>query len=127
MRTLSVALMALASFLEATPAMAANATADLVDPNLASGITADVIFHDDGSRLRVLGTAQGMGPTKRYISLIYDPGSTSTGPTACLPTQPPPPPATDSPSTRCSSLTGSRLGVVRARYSQSGSGWPSFP
>lgn len=33
MRKLSVTHMALASFLVATPAMAADATADLVDPN----------------------------------------------------------------------------------------------
>ncbi len=41
MRKVSVTLMALASFLVATPAMAAVATANLVDPNnIGSGITA---------------------------------------------------------------------------------------
>ncbi|MDQ6868581.1 MAG: hypothetical protein M3178_09310 [Pseudomonadota bacterium] len=98
MRKLPVTLMALAPFLVATPAMAENAdsaTAELVDPNhdpnhVPSGITADVTFHDNGSRLRVTGIAQGMDPMKKYISLIYDPGSKATGANACLPSNPSP-------------------------------------
>jgi len=89
--------MVLASSLVAPPAMADKATAMLVDPNLAdgdSGITADLMFIDNGSKLVVTGTAQGMDPTKKYISLIYDEASASSGLNACIPAQPtrsPPP------------------------------------
>ncbi len=50
-----------------------------------SGITAEIEFVDTGSALLVKGEAEGLNPSKAYISLIYDNGSAATGPTACEP------------------------------------------
>ena len=40
--------------------------------------------------LKVTGTATGMDPMKHYHSLIYDSGSSPTGPNACIPSTLPP-------------------------------------
>lgn len=54
-----------------------------LDPINNSGITATFSFEDTGAALLVNGFAQGMDPTKVYVSLIYDNGSVATGPLAC--------------------------------------------
>src|SRR5437870_262062 len=51
-----------------------------------SGIRAQVFFVDNGSTLWVLGVAEGLDPTKAYISLVYGQGSFPGGPSACEPT-----------------------------------------
>jgi hypothetical protein len=50
-----------------------------------SGIQANVFFVDNGSTLWVLGVAEGLDPTKSYISLVYGTGSAPGGPHACEP------------------------------------------
>ncbi len=66
------------------------ATANLAPPDGSQGITASLTFLDNGSRLRVTGTATGMDPNKHYHSLIYDTGSQPSGPIACIPSVLPP-------------------------------------
>jgi hypothetical protein len=50
-----------------------------------SGIQAKIFFVDNGSTLWVLGVAEGLDPTKSYISLVYGDGSLPGGPHACEP------------------------------------------
>lgn len=51
-----------------------------------TNITASMRFFDTGSTLNVTGIANGLDPTKVYVSLVYDTGSVPTGTNACLPT-----------------------------------------
>jgi hypothetical protein len=67
-----------------------NAHANLVPPDGSVGITATLIFVDDGQSLEVTGTSTGMDPNKHYHTLIYDRNSQWTGPTACIPSAVPP-------------------------------------
>lgn len=50
-----------------------------------SGVEASIVFVDDGRTLRVVGTATGLDPAETYLSNIYDVGSVSEGPGACVP------------------------------------------
>ncbi len=59
-------------------------------PDGSQGVKATLVFVDDGSSLRVTGTATNLDPQKRYLSLIYDPGSQPSGPNACIPSVLPP-------------------------------------
>ncbi len=69
------------------PTYTSNATlAEINDSN----ITAKLKLVEKGSTLTVTGTANGMDPTKHYHSLIYDSGSSPTGPNACIPSVLPP-------------------------------------
>lgn len=54
--------------------------------SLNINITAQMKFYDTGTSLAVTGMANGLDPTKVYVSLIYDTGSVPTGANACLPT-----------------------------------------
>ncbi|HZG52280.1 MAG TPA: hypothetical protein VEZ40_09095 [Pyrinomonadaceae bacterium] len=49
-------------------------------------MTAQMRFFDTGNTLTATGMANGMDPTKVYVSLFYDTGSVPTGANACLPT-----------------------------------------
>jgi hypothetical protein len=53
-----------------------------LNPSNDSGIQATIVFLDNGSELRVIGTATGLDPNLQYVSLIYDIGS---DPTTCVP------------------------------------------
>ena len=53
-----------------------------------SGIEAEFEFVDDGTKLTITGEAEGLTPGVTYVSLIYDTGSTATGPEACEPSGP---------------------------------------
>lgn len=53
-----------------------------LNPTNDSGIQATIVFLDNGSELRVIGTATGLDPNLQYVSLIYDIGS---DPTTCVP------------------------------------------
>ncbi len=58
-----------------------------------SGIQGHIFIVDTGNSVRgliVLGTATGLDPTKRYVSLLYDNGSVPGGPNACEPSSPDP-------------------------------------
>ncbi len=67
----------------------ANAQPTSTD-GVVTNITASISAFDMGFGLAVTGTANGLDPTKVYVSLFYDTGSVPTGPCACLPTNPPP-------------------------------------
>jgi hypothetical protein len=82
---LTVSLVVLLSLPAAAQITEPDAVAAL-DPINNSAITATFSFEDTGAALVVQGFAQGMDPTKVYVSLLYDTGSVATGPTACLPT-----------------------------------------
>jgi len=60
-----------------------------LNPIGASGIRAEVEFVDTGRELRAEGEADGLTVGQRYISLIYDIGSSAVGPRACRATIPP--------------------------------------
>ena len=54
-----------------------------------SGIRAQILFLDTGAPengLIASGRAEGLDPNRIYTTLIYNAGSVSTGPAACLPT-----------------------------------------
>lgn len=51
-----------------------------------SDVAAKINFVDDGTTLMVTGTAIGLDPAESYLSNIYDIGSLSSGPDACVPT-----------------------------------------
>jgi hypothetical protein len=78
------------SFEATPPAATITATATLVPPDGSTGVKATLTFTQSGTTLRVSGRATGLDPLKRYISLIYDPGSKPSGPTACIPSVLPP-------------------------------------
>ena len=65
--------------LVAIPAVAiANGTLEgeaELDSIGGSGITGEFEFEDDGSTLTIEGEAEGLDPSKIYVSLIYDNGS----------------------------------------------------
>ena len=54
-------------------------------PANESGVQAKIVFVDDGTTLMVVGTATGLDPDESYLSNIYDIGSASEGPIACVP------------------------------------------
>ena len=54
-------------------------------PHSRSGISATIVFVDDGTTLWTLGAARGLDPGDEYISLIYDNKSVPGGPLACEP------------------------------------------
>jgi len=57
-----------------------------------SGVKGSITFTKTGAGLIVTGTATGLAPNTfgRYVTLVYDVGSVSGGPTACEPTKPMP-------------------------------------
>jgi hypothetical protein len=57
-----------------------------------SGVKGKITFTQTGAGLIVTGTATGLAPSTlgRYVTLVYDVGSVSGGPTACEPTVPMP-------------------------------------
>ena len=59
-------------------------------PISGSGISAEFTLVEKGTVLKVTGTATGMDPMKHYHSLIYDSGSSPSGPNACIPSVLPP-------------------------------------
>ncbi len=50
-----------------------------------TNISAEFTFKDDGTTLRVFGSALGMDPNATYGSLVYDVGSVAEGTGACAP------------------------------------------
>src|SRR5262245_26053784 len=50
-----------------------------------TGIQARIFFVDNGTHLFALGSATGLTPGHRYISLFYGPASVPGGPAACEP------------------------------------------
>ncbi|MCG8408315.1 MAG: hypothetical protein MI923_24200 [Phycisphaerales bacterium] len=50
-----------------------------------TGVDAKIVFVEDGTTLMVIGTATGLDPAETYFSNIYDIGSASEGPGACVP------------------------------------------
>jgi len=77
------------ALLAAVPALGAATTrtsADLHEEPGGSGVTATIIFDDDGTTVKIRGHASGMDLDTTYISLIYDKDSVDTGGTACEPT-----------------------------------------
>lgn len=51
-----------------------------------SDINAVITFNQSDTTLTVVGTGHGFRRNRVYVSLVYDPGSVPTGPSACLPT-----------------------------------------
>lgn len=76
-----------ASLFGASPAFAAEEAASArVQAINGSGIRGAIFFYDNGNPnegLEFSGIARGLNPSKTYVSLIYDPGSS---PKTCLPT-----------------------------------------
>jgi hypothetical protein len=61
------------------------ASAHLSPPNGDPGITADLMFVDNGKSLQVFGQGRGFNPLKHYHTLIYDANAQPSGPRACVP------------------------------------------
>jgi hypothetical protein len=55
------------------------------DPENDSGIHGRFFVYDNGSTLKLRGTATGLNPENVYVSLIYDIASPDEGPEACEP------------------------------------------
>lgn len=67
-----------------------DGTADL-NPIDRSNVRALISVQKIGRTASITGFATGLDPYKAYVSLFYDAGSASSGPCACLPSNPPPP------------------------------------
>jgi len=91
MRKLFVSLaLSIAAMMIATASVGALSSpstgAARLHPYDASGVTARMTFldtHNDNTGLIVNGTATGLDPEKRYVSLISDNGAVPGGPDAC--------------------------------------------
>lgn len=70
---------------EASTSTQTTARAELDDIR-DSDIEAVITFVESENTLTVTGTGRGFHRNKVYVSLVYDPGSVPTGPSACLPT-----------------------------------------
>jgi hypothetical protein len=68
-----------------------DGTADL-NPIGRSDVRALISVQKIGRTASITGFATGLDPYKAYVSLFYDAGSAGSGPCACIPSNPPPPP-----------------------------------
>lgn len=90
--SMTVISMAVIAMLLATSTVAFASGKVRAEANLASiansGISAEITFVDNpaAQTLTIRGEAEGLNPTKTYLSLLYNAGSPSVGPMACEPT-----------------------------------------